>query len=619
MSAWANQLSNQYAVLTYIKMKITSYRTDLYQKLVVNAVYKEYRLEYFENNGNNHITNPNNAIKLISLIFLNHGTLPCCKFLLPFIRNCEVELLPNCQTIVNDYASSNHADPVYKLIEIQNNRNYVFSVSVGNLSAAGVGPDQESAKVDAAKNFILTYQIHQTQKKLSKQIKDQNIQISEQRKNEIYYSLKSFNLNNKHITDSQMDEVLTDISYDQPNKPDNACISIVGENVVDMICYQFLIKNRKEETFDLNIEKNTILKNNNIDRRVPDKGILYLLRSTEDNEKKSRKIKMKRDVFESIAGFLWINHLSNKDAEIFDVLKNFITHTLAIEEKTITGDYGTFLQNIVQKKQWKISGSATTKHKNGILSVAMSVSGPGWKEYGVGSGLSEIVANNDAAKDVLQKLLLHCSGDSDTSTAIRDKLDGIKPVGGPSASKPEISFDRSENILYICKGTIACERKHHKITSVTGILASSTGRSVKINVNYCSSCKLYFINETTYNDYRAKFGIIMGNFSFRDYEPSNGLDPKGWAPKSILNICGYTVGQAADLSVNGRRFILENIMVRNILPKYRVEEYLEFFIRLNWKNNPLAVQKWESDLKWVRNYNLDKQRHVWLDKIKKFP
>ena len=49
-------------------------------------------------------------------------------------------------------------------------------------------------------------------------------------------------------------------------------------------------------------------------------------------------------------------------------------------------------------------------------------------------------------------------------------------------------------------------------------------------------------------------------------------------------------------------------------------KYLDMFIRINGQkyNMDVAVAKWEDDLKFVREYNFDKQRIVRIDKIEAY-
>lgn len=183
-----------------------------------------------------------------------------------------------------------------------------------------------------------------------------------------------------------------------------------------------------------------------------------------------------------------------------------------------------------------------------------------------------------------------------------------------------ISFDSTKNTLYICKGTISCRKKSHSIVSVTGILASLSGKPVKINVNYCRNCKLYFIDYSEYKYYQQIYGALLGNYRIQNSQKECDHAHDGLADESVLRTYGYTVNQNDGLTQEERRMILCNLMDRNIISKYRIIEYLQFFINnsRHRANMHSANQKWSDDLQWVRSYRIDNQRHFLIKDIKEF-
>lgn len=191
----------------------------------------------------------------------------------------------------------------------------------------------------------------------------------------------------------------------------------------------------------------------------------------------------------------------------------------------------------------------------------------------------------------------------------------------PSETKysETISFDGAEHTLYICKGTISCRKNNHEIIPATGILVSLDKKPVKINVNYCSSCKKYFINLTEYKYYQERYGALLGNYTFQGFTFPKGSGFDNLAEESELHLCGYNVNMAENLSSQKRRLILENIMDRNIMSKPKIIEHLEFLIttREKLKNQEKAINKWEDDLEWVREFNINNQRRFLITDVKK--
>ena len=86
-----------------------------------------------------------------------------------------------------------------------------------------------------------------------------------------------------------------------------------------------------------------------------------------------------------------------------------------------------------------------------------------------------------------------------------------------------------------------------------------------------------------------------------------GFGYDNMASESILRICGYTVNQNDNLSESERRHILKYLMDKGIVAKYRIIEYLQFFINnaLCRPNMSTARTRWESDLNWVRAYQIN--------------
>ena len=184
----------------------------------------------------------------------------------------------------------------------------------------------------------------------------------------------------------------------------------------------------------------------------------------------------------------------------------------------------------------------------------------------------------------------------------------------------EIAFYNRSHTLYVFKGTSACVRKGHQLEAATGILATLYGIPVEVNVNYCPQCRKYFIGAGEYQHYRNLLGPVVGNFKFVGFPKGDGFE--SLAAESPLMLCGYNVREGRNgeegLTPSERHTILAAIIEFGILSKPVVINYLNSFISRN-RNNPrmwLAVDKWEDDLEWVRQYNMNKQRRFVIDGVK---
>ena len=182
----------------------------------------------------------------------------------------------------------------------------------------------------------------------------------------------------------------------------------------------------------------------------------------------------------------------------------------------------------------------------------------------------------------------------------------------------ENRFFRGGATLYIFKGVLACYRKSHHVISATGIIKSIEGEEIKINVNYCKSCRKFFIDMNEYRYYRGKYGVLLGNFSI-DKVSFGYSSFEDVAHESPLHLCGYTVNQQDDLTLMQRQKILKGMMDNGILPKARIIAYLNYFIIRSEKllNYDSAREKWTNDLNFVRDYKINSQSKVKINSIEK--
>ncbi len=203
---------------------------------------------------------------------------------------------------------------------------------------------------------------------------------------------------------------------------------------------------------------------------------------------------------------------------------------------------------------------------------------------------------------------------------------GPRPEGGKAKANTStrgkrraLTFDGPDNVLYVFKGSRACEGKGHKLEGATGTLAGLNGKPIKINVNYCQNCRKYYLGLREYERYRERFGPVLGNFSFPKGFSKGSVKASALSNESPLKMCGYEVNKQVGLSARQRHLILANMMDRGILSKPRVIEYLQFFIRWREKNPSMrdACRKWNEDLDWVRNYRIDKQRRFIIADVRR--
>lgn len=173
--------------------------------------------------------------------------------------------------------------------------------------------------------------------------------------------------------------------------------------------------------------------------------------------------------------------------------------------------------------------------------------------------------------------------------------------------KQKVDFCLFNNILYINKRIFDCQKNHHLVDSATGIVQRLDGSALEINVEYCYTCKKFFIEEIQFERYRKIYGVFFGNFIYND--GSDGYFSLR-NEHSLLNLCGYNVGQKDNLSAVTRQEILREVIELGLMSKSEVIKYLDHYINLNRRQSSkrLAVEKWSEDLDFVNSYRLSSQR-----------
>lgn len=198
-----------------------------------------------------------------------------------------------------------------------------------------------------------------------------------------------------------------------------------------------------------------------------------------------------------------------------------------------------------------------------------------------------------------------------------EKCKTIFPYNKPKKDG-SIDFSLAKNILYVVKLHTVGQNPNHIAECVTGILYNKDGKSIRINVNCCQSCRYYYIYYSEYLQYQ----LIYGHEYFYNIQFKNGAQPPDdiyGDVESILHKHGYKVNANENLPHNVRISILEDIISMNIVTKEIVISYLSYFINRSRNNSKLknAVSKWAQDLEYIQKFNMDSQPEVKLYGLRK--
>lgn len=182
-----------------------------------------------------------------------------------------------------------------------------------------------------------------------------------------------------------------------------------------------------------------------------------------------------------------------------------------------------------------------------------------------------------------------------------------------------LSKYKHDNILFIHKGNIACLRYKHEVIDIAACIASTGPEPIKIHAGFCTKCGISFIHKSLYLSLQKKHRFLVANFcelSEDGYTPEKN---NGMAAESKLMICGYNVKRGG-LDTCQRQDLLRNIIYNGILSKYEIIQYLEHFIGFNGQRGRMysAVEKWQSDLTFVRNLDVEYHPTVNISEIKSY-
>lgn len=214
-------------------------------------------------------------------------------------------------------------------------------------------------------------------------------------------------------------------------------------------------------------------------------------------------------------------------------------------------------------------------------------------------------------QDRIRQKFTHATQKMQTKNKQPAKVTMASPNNDPT------NFAIPQNILYVCKGLISCKMNNHTVEAVTGVLFGKNGEAIKLNTNYCPQCKKCFISYNEYMNYRRRYGVLLGNIKIANgsFIPSE----TELSEESILHICGYSVNQSDNLSIEERHAILQYLIDSKVSSKPEIISYLDFFIRRNGKKQNMeeAVRRWTEDINWVRDYQINRQHHYEITNIQK--
>lgn len=181
----------------------------------------------------------------------------------------------------------------------------------------------------------------------------------------------------------------------------------------------------------------------------------------------------------------------------------------------------------------------------------------------------------------------------------------------PKEIEEVIQYGKSSKIITIHDFLVrttnyVCVHKGHQLLRVEALVAVQNAigtHEETVEAAYCVECDKYFILEHDYARLKQNGRICCRVITLEDLE-SNGGEYRDWAKESTLKIYGYSVNAKDNLTDNERQDVLSFIIENNIETENQVIQFLSWLIEQNKsrRNMENAVNKWERDINFVRNY-----------------
>ena len=154
------------------------------------------------------------------------------------------------------------------------------------------------------------------------------------------------------------------------------------------------------------------------------------------------------------------------------------------------------------------------------------------------------------------------------------------------------------------------ERNNLEYEMVTALVyCENREKPVYIDVYYSKQQNKYFINEESYQIYSELYGLpyirLVANQCY-------GGGYENLRQYSELNLYGYSVSNASEMTTNERQNLLGQLMDSTLMSKHQIVNHLEWLIhsRDNRISMDEACKHWREDLEYVNNYNIKNQRKI---------
>ena len=199
------------------------------------------------------------------------------------------------------------------------------------------------------------------------------------------------------------------------------------------------------------------------------------------------------------------------------------------------------------------------------------------------------------------------------------KLQQITEKSGPKKTVKIAVKD-----FVVRRSVFRCRKENHVLQNIDAVvtLIDTYGNLKEMNVpaGYCASCNMYFIMESNYQYLKLRGTPVCRMSDEKSYlSDKMYVDGMRLAQESILMQYGYNVSKNSNLTGASRRRLLEILVDNKVLTRSEIISYLDFFIkqRKGMKKYEEAIDKWESDRKFISGYKTGNFQQVRIGGITK--
>lgn len=156
----------------------------------------------------------------------------------------------------------------------------------------------------------------------------------------------------------------------------------------------------------------------------------------------------------------------------------------------------------------------------------------------------------------------------------------------------------------------ACQKKYGRntIQNRTALVETITHKTIRMTVQFCTGCGKYYMNLSTFQQYCKKYGGILLECVMTPELCQQNASWLNFRPDTVLSRCGYSVREG--IPQEHRQTVLAYILDSGRASKHEILEMITGFIRIRHTRMPAACKRWEEDLLFVSQYQIQQQPHV---------